>query len=257
MTTSQVLIGAKARTGHRTEEHTERVNNVERSKWNAGNASGGVLGCRVCAGVPVIAHVRNAGAGSASSDGELDARFVSDVIPLREPLYRHALRMTRNRPDAEDLVQETMMKAHSAFRSFKQDTNLHGWLSRIMTNAYINTYRKQRRRPVHYLPGNFTEELQATAIHQSSTGTQSAEQQALDKLGDNVIREAMCALPDQFRVAVYYADVEGFSSKEIADLMQTPVGTVTSRLHRGRRLLRQLLADVGEQRGNTTVDDAA
>jgi RNA polymerase sigma-70 factor (ECF subfamily) len=192
-----------------------------------------------------------------ATDGELHARFQSDAIPLLEPLYRHALRMTRNHADAEDLVQETMMKAHSAFRSFKQDTNLHGWLSRIMTNAYINTYRKQRRRPVHYLPGNFTEELQATAIHQSSTGTQSAEQQALDKLGDNVIREAMCALPDQFRVAVYYADVEGFSSKEIADLMQTPVGTVTSRLHRGRRLLRQLLADVGEQRGNTTVDDAA
>jgi RNA polymerase sigma-70 factor, ECF subfamily len=254
---SQVLIGAKARTGHRTEEHTERVNNVERSKWNAGNASGGVLGCRVCAGVPVTAHVRNAAAGSASSGGELDARFVSDVIPLREPLYRHALRMTRNRPDAEDLLQDTMLKAYAGLHSFKQDTNLRGWLYRIMTNAYINGYRKKQRQSAHYTAGLITDALLATAAHHSSMGPRSPEEEILNRLGDNEIREAMCALPDQFRVAVYYADVEGFSTKEVADLMQSPVGTVTSRLHRGRRLLRQLLGDVGEQRENTTVDDAA
>jgi RNA polymerase sigma-70 factor (ECF subfamily) len=126
-----------------------------------------------------------------------------------------------------------------------------------MTNTYINGYRKQRRRPVHYLPGNFTEEVQSTAIHPSTAGAQSAEQQALDKLGDTVIGEAMRALPDQFRLAVYYADVEGFSTKEISDLMQTPVGTVTSRVYRGRRLLRHLLADVVNQRGNSGIDDAA
>jgi len=244
----------------------KRVNNAERSKWNG---AGGVLGCRLRVGVPMTAHLRSAVAESAGStvdpkvqarratENELSTRFQSDVIPLLELLYRHALRMTRNRVDAEDLLQETMLKAYTGLHSFKQETNLRGWLFRIMTNAYINTYRKERRSPVHYSTGNFTEELQATAIHQSSTGTQSSEQQALDKLGDNDVREAMCALPDQFRVAVYYADVEGFSTKEIADLMQTPVGTVTSRLHRGRRMLRHLLADVAEQRGKTTVDDAA
>jgi RNA polymerase sigma-70 factor (ECF subfamily) len=247
----------------------KRVNNAERSKWNAGNAAGGILGCRLCVGVPMTAHLHSAVVESTNSiidfdaearhaaDGELDARFQSEAIPLLEPLYRHAMRMTRNHADAEDLLQDTMMKAYSAFRSFKQDTNLYGWLSRIMTNTYINGYRKQRRRPLHYLPGNFTEELQSTALHQSSTGTQSAEQQALDKLGDTVIREAMRALPDQFRLAVYYADVEGFSTKEIADLMQTPVGTVTSRVYRGRRMLRRFLAGVAEERENTMVEDAA
>jgi RNA polymerase sigma-70 factor (ECF subfamily) len=193
----------------------------------------------------------------SAADKNLRTRFESDVIPKLEPLYRHAMRLTRNHADAEDLLQDTMMKAYSAFRSFKQDTNVQGWLSRIMTNTYINGYRKQRRRPVHYLPGNFTEELQSTALHPSTAGTQSAEQQALDKLGDTVIAEAMRALPDQFRLAVYYADIEGFSTKEIADLMQTPVGTVTSRVYRGRRLLRHILADVANQRRNTTVDDAA
>jgi RNA polymerase sigma-70 factor, ECF subfamily len=179
----------------------KRVNNAERSKWNAGNAAGGVLGCRLCVGVPMTAQLHSAVAESTSSildfdagrrvaDGELVARFQSAAIPLLEPLYRHAMRMTRNHADAEDLLQDTMMKAYSAFQSFKQDTNLHGWLSRIMTNTFINGYRKERRRPVHYLPGNFTEELQATALHQSSTGTQSAEQQAMDKLGDTVIGTA-------------------------------------------------------------------
>ena len=123
------------------------MNNAERSKWNAGNASGGVLGCRVCAGVPVTAHLRNAVAESASSDGGLDARFQSDVIPLLEPLYRQALRMTRNHADAEDLLQETMLKAYAGLQSFKQETNLRGWLFRIMTNAYINAYRRNSGSP--------------------------------------------------------------------------------------------------------------
>jgi RNA polymerase sigma-70 factor, ECF subfamily len=193
----------------------------------------------------------------STADTNLRTQFESDVIPQLESLYRHAMRMTRNHADAEDLLQDTMMKAYSAFQTFKQDTNVQGWLSRIMTNTYINGYRKQRRRPVHYLPGNFTEEVQSTAIHPSTAGAQSAEQQALDKLGDTVIGEAMRALPDQFRLAVYYADVEGFSTKEISDLMQTPVGTVTSRVYRGRHLLRHLLADVVNQRGDSGIDDAA
>jgi len=245
------------------------VNDAERNQWNAGNAAGGVRDRRLCVGVPMTAQLHSPVAESARSTvdpdthacgadgGELIARYQSDVIPLREPLYRQAMRMTRNHADAEDLVQDTLMKAYAGLHTFQQDNNLRGWLFRIMRNAYITTYRKERRRPVHYMPGHFTEELQVTAIHESTTGTRSAEQHALERLGDNKIREAMCALPDQFRMAVYYADVEGFSTKEIADHMQTPVGTVTSRLHRGRRLLRDLLADVAEQRGDTTVDDAA
>jgi RNA polymerase sigma-70 factor, ECF subfamily len=173
--------------------------------------------------------------------------FHADLVPLLEPLYRHAMRMTRNHADAEDLLQDTMVKACASLRSRKHNTNLHGWLFRIMTNTYTDMYRKQRRHPVHYTTG-FTAEV-AGADH-------SAEDQALNMLGHSGIRAAMCALPEQFRLAVYYADVEGFGYREIADLMQTPVGTVTSRVHRGRRRLRQLLADVAitdpRHRRNTT-----
>jgi RNA polymerase sigma-70 factor (ECF subfamily) len=186
--------------------------------------------------------------GRHATDGELSARFQSDVIPLIKPLYHHAMRMTRNHIDAEDLLQDTMMKAYAGLQSFKQDTNLHGWLLRIMTNAHINTYRQRQRRPAEYPIGHFTDALLATAAHHSPTGPRHAEEQALDRLGDNDIRAAMQTLPEQLRLAVYYADVEGFRSKEIADLMQTPLGTVLSRLHRGRRLLRGLLVDVAEQR---------
>jgi RNA polymerase sigma-70 factor, ECF subfamily len=217
----------------------------------------------------MTAHLHSAVAESASSavdpepqarpatDGELNARFESGVIPLSEPLYRHAMRMTRNHADAEDLLQDTMLKAYAGLHSFKQETNLRGWLFRIMTNAYINGYRKKQRQPAQYTAGHITDALLATAAHHSSASSRSAEEETLNRLGDSGIREAMRALPDQFRAAVYYADIEGFSCKEIADLMQTPVGTVTSRLHRGRRLLRHLLADVAEQRATTTVDDAA
>jgi RNA polymerase sigma-70 factor (ECF subfamily) len=190
-------------------------------------------------------------------DGELSARFQSDVSALREPLYRHARRMTRNHADAEDLLQDTLVKAYAGFRSFKQGTNLRGWLFRIMTNTYINDYRKKRRQPAHYPAGLITEALLATAAHHRSTGPRSAEEQALNRLGDSTLRPAMCALPEQFRLAVYYADVEGVPYKEIADLTHTPVGTVMSRLHRGRRLLRRLLTDVTEQRGYTAAEDAA
>jgi len=192
-----------------------------------------------------------------TTDGELGARFQSDVSPLREPLYRHAMRMTRNHADAEDLVQDTLVRAYANLGSFKQGTNIRGWLFRIMRNTYIDDYRKKRRHPAHYPTGLITEALLATAAHHSSAGPRSAEEQALNRLGDNMFRVAMCALPEQFRLAVYYADVEGFAYKEIADLTHTPLGTVMSRLHRGRRLLRRLLADVAEQRGYTAVEDAA
>jgi RNA polymerase sigma-70 factor, ECF subfamily len=192
-----------------------------------------------------------------ATDGELSARFQSDVIPLREPLHRHAMRMTRNHADAEDLVQDTLVKAYADLRSFKQGTNFRSWLFRIMTNTYIDDYRKQRRHPAQYPTGLITEALPAIGAHHWSTGPRSVEEQALNRLGDSTFRAAMCTLPEQFRLAVYYADVEGLRSREIADLMHTPVGTVTSRLHRGRRLLRRLLTDVAERRGYTAVAQPA
>ena len=126
-----------------------------------------------------------------------------------------------------------------------------------MRNTYIDEYRKKRRHPAHYPTGLITEALLATAAHHSSAGPRSAEEQALNALGHSEIRAAMCALPEQYRLAVYYADVEGLRAREIADLMHTPLGTVMSRLHRGRRLLRRLLADIAQQRGYTTVAQLA
>jgi RNA polymerase sigma-70 factor (ECF subfamily) len=189
------------------------------------------------------------------ADGELSAWYQSDVIPLLQPLYYHALRMTRHHADAEDLLQETMVKAYAGFRTFQPGSNFNAWLHRILVNTYINWYRKQQRRPAQYPTDDITyPQLAANAPYMAS-GLGSAEEQALDRLGDSEIRAAMCALPETFRLAVYYADVERLRYTEIADLMHTPVGTVTSRLHRGRRLLRRLLADVAEQRGYTAVED--
>jgi len=191
---------------------------------------------------------------SRAADGELSARFQSDVIPLLEPLHHHAMRMTRN--DAEDLVQETMVKAYAGFRTFQPGGNFHAWLHRILINTYISGYRKQQCRPVQY-PIDDVAGAQLANIPNRASGLRSAEEQALEKLGDNRIRAAMQALPEQFRLAVYYADVEGFRSREIADLMRTPLGTVMSRLHRGRRLLRRLLADGAQQGGYTAVAQPA
>ncbi|WOC13158.1 hypothetical protein MP11Mi_22550 [Gordonia sp. MP11Mi] len=187
--------------------------------------------------------------GHEETEAELTERFERDALPLLDQLYGGALRMTRNPADAEDLVQETYVKAFSAFSSFREGTNLKAWMYRILTNTYINSYRKKQRQPAQYPTEEITDwQLAATAEH-TSTGLRSAEIEALDALPDQEIKDALAQLPEDFRMAVYYADVEGLPYKEIAEIMDTPIGTVMSRLHRGRRQLRDLLADVAAERG--------
>jgi RNA polymerase sigma-70 factor, ECF subfamily len=182
---------------------------------------------------------------SRSVDAELSARFEREVIPLHDSLYRQACRMSRNHADAEDLVQETVMRAYAHFDSFRSGSNLKAWLLRILTNTYINGYRRERRQPVQCSTEQVTEQSLAAAYARFTTAQRSAEDHVLDSLPDKDIEAAMQALPPQFREVVYYADVEGFRYQEIAALVNTPRGTVMSRLARGRQRLRVALAPDG------------
>ncbi|MCZ9309218.1 sigma-70 family RNA polymerase sigma factor [Corynebacterium uberis] len=182
-------------------------------------------------------------------DKELTSRFEQEALPLLDQLYGGALKMTRNPADAQDLVQETYMKAFQAFDRFKQGTNLKAWLYRIMTNTYINSYRKKQRQPVQTSADEVTDRQLYTTSSHDSTGLESAEVEALKRLPNQQIIDALGQLRDDYRMAVYYADVEGLAYKEIAEIMGTPVGTVMSRLHRGRKQLRGLLKEVAHEHG--------
>jgi RNA polymerase sigma-70 factor, ECF subfamily len=177
------------------------------------------------------------------------ARFERDALPFLDQLYSAGLRMTKSPTDAEDLVQETYAKAYAAFDSFAEGTNLRAWLFRILTNTFINNYRKGQRQPFSESVDDLTDAQIQKIDARLPGGMRSAEVEALERIGDAEVLAALADLPDDFRLAVYLADVEGFPYKEIAEIMDTPMGTVMSRLHRGRKLLRDALHGYAREHG--------
>ena len=177
--------------------------------------------------------------------------FVEQAMEHMPSLYTAALRMTRNPADAEDLVQETYLKAYRSFATFQQGTNLKAWLYRILTNTFINGYRAKKRRP-EQADVDDVEELylyRRLGGLEAAAASRSAEDEVLDTFTDSDVKDALEALPEQFRMTVLLADVEGFSYKEIAGILDVPIGTVMSRLHRGRRALQKALFEFGSSRG--------
>jgi RNA polymerase sigma-70 factor (ECF subfamily) len=178
------------------------------------------------------------------------ADFIEQAMEYMPSLYSAAMRMTRNPADAEDLVQETYLKAYRAFGSFQEGTNLKAWLYRILTNSYINIYRAKMRSPeIDDLEDVEDFYLYHRLKQDQTVFGKSAEDEALDLFTDDEVKEALESLPENFRIPVILADVEGFSYKEIADIMETPVGTIMSRLHRGRKALQKALSQYGLEKG--------
>ena len=182
------------------------------------------------------------------SAAERTKRFERDALQYMNQLYAAAMRYTKNPEDAQDLVQDTYIKAYNSFHQFEPGTNLKAWLYRVLTTTFINTYRKDQRRPQ-----TSDSELEDWQIAEASSHTsdqgKSTEDVVLENLPDSDIKNALAEIPEEFRMAVYLADVEGFSYKEIAEIVGVPAGTVMSRLHRGRKQLREKLTDYARERG--------
>jgi RNA polymerase sigma-70 factor, ECF subfamily len=193
-------------------------------------------------------------------DGVADqATFSDEAMGYMDALFSAAMRMTHNAADAEDLVQETYLKAYRAYPSFTEGTNLRAWLYRILTNTYINLYRAKQRRP-EVTDVEDVEDLylfHRLASTSEAAGSASAEEEALLTISDDEVKAALDSLPEVFRMAVYLADVEGFSYAEIAEITEVPQGTVMSRLHRGRKALQKALAPYAEAHGLIGVGSGA
>jgi RNA polymerase sigma-70 factor, ECF subfamily len=183
------------------------------------------------------------------------ANFERDALPYSSQLYSAALRMTRNPADAEDIVQETFLKAFRAYDTFEEGSNLKAWLYRILTNTFINRYRKSQRRPNETELGELQDLYLFRRIGEPSGAAHSAEREALDQFVDGDIIDAIDSLPENFRMPVVLADVDGFSYKEIAEILDIPIGTVMSRLHRGRKALQRKLWSVAVDRGIVKASD--
>jgi RNA polymerase sigma-70 factor (ECF subfamily) len=180
--------------------------------------------------------------------------FAAEAMQYAPQLYSAAMRMTRNRADAEDLVQETYLRAYRSFHTFQEGTNLRAWLFRILTNTYINSYRAKQRRPQETELGEI-EDLylyRRLPTMEAAAASQSAEDQFLELFTDDEVKQALEDLPENFRLPVLLADVEGFAYKEIAEMLDIPIGTVMSRLHRGRKAMQKALYEFAEARGLTT-----
>jgi RNA polymerase sigma-70 factor (ECF subfamily) len=183
-----------------------------------------------------------------TSERDLQERFEADALPLLPGLYSAAFRLTRNAADAEDLVQETFLRAYRGFNQFQEGTNLRAWLYRILTNTFINSYRKKQREP-QTVSDDEIEDWYLYSKMTERAAEPSAETAVIEALPDEDVQDALSSLPEQFRIAVLLADVEGFSYKEIAEITEVPIGTVMSRLHRGRKALEKRLWDVVRERG--------
>jgi RNA polymerase sigma-70 factor (ECF subfamily) len=199
---------------------------------------------------PVVARrpVLHTCGAMRTDDRSLSERFERDVVPLLSGLYSAALRMTRNPSDAEDLVQETYLRAYRGFSSFEEGTNLKAWMYRILTNTYINTYRKKQREP-QMVSGDDLEEWYLYDKLGEAAVEPSAEATVIESLPEEEVKAALDSLPEGFRMAVWLVDVEGFSYKEAADILEVPIGTVMSRLHRGRKALEKALWETVRERG--------